>query len=121
MKRHDPHNSFLVVGLLLTAALSAVLWRFGVRPVFAYLAGISLVTFLFYGYDKRQAATNRARIPELVLHLLALAGGTGGALLGQILWRHKTKKLQFKLVFAIIVLIQAVLVFACWKYFMSSG
>ena len=86
------------------------------HPVYAYLAGINIITFLFYGYDKRQSQDNKTRIPELTLHLLALLGGTLGALLGQMSFRHKTKKLSFRIVFLAIVLIQAGLGFCYWRY-----
>jgi uncharacterized membrane protein YsdA (DUF1294 family) len=75
-----------------------------------YLLGISLVTFVQYGWDKRQAKREKRRIPEKRLHLLALAGGTPGALLGQLTFRHKTKKKRFQIVFMGVVLLQMALV-----------
>lgn len=71
-----------------------------------YVLGISLVTFVQYGWDKRQARKQKRRIPERRLHLLALAGGTPGAFLGQLAFRHKTQKKLFRLVFGGIVLLQ---------------
>ena len=62
-------------------ALSLLLWRLGLPPVYAYLAGVNIVTLLAYGYDKRQAIAGKGRVPEVVLHLAALLGGTPGALL----------------------------------------
>jgi hypothetical protein len=38
--------------------------------------------------------------------LLPLLGGTVGALLGQVLFRHKTKKWKFQRVFIMIVVVQ---------------
>lgn len=106
----------MVIAILLIAIVSGILWWKRVHPVYAYLAGINVITFLFYGYDKRQAINNKGRIPELTLHLLALLGGTPGALLGQLSFRHKTKKLSFKIVFLAIVLIQIGLGFCYWRY-----
>ncbi|SBT17024.1 hypothetical protein MGA5115_01112 [Marinomonas gallaica] len=52
---------------------------------------------LLYWYDKRQSKQrNKERIPELVLHILALLGGGLGALYGQTHFRHKTQKPMFK-------------------------
>jgi|GEM_PF-2660439 len=45
-------------------------------------------------------------IPEAVLHLLALAGGTIGAIAGQLTFHHKTKKLSFRVIYIIIVIVQ---------------
>ena len=85
-----------------------------------YLLGVSLVTFVQYGWDKRQAKKQKRRIPEKRLHLLALAGGTPGAFLGQITFRHKTQKKSFRVVFMGIVMIQilataAVLYLKYWR------
>ena len=104
------------VAVVLVAIVSGFLWWRRVHPIYAYLAGINVVTFLFYGYDKRQATNNKGRIPQLVLHVLELLGGTAGALLGQLSFRHKTKKLSFKIVFWAIVLIQTGLGFCYWRY-----
>jgi uncharacterized membrane protein YsdA (DUF1294 family) len=116
MPKHDPKKFFFVIAVVLIAIVSGLLWWKRVHPVYAYLAGINLITFLFYGYDKRQSRNNKSRIPELILHLLTLLGGTPGALLGQLLFRHKTRKLSFRIVFLMIILIQAGLGFCYWRY-----
>lgn len=54
------------------------------------LVGASVTAFVFYGVDKGLAKANTARIPEAVLHLLALIGGAVGALLGMMAFRHKS-------------------------------
>jgi uncharacterized membrane protein YsdA (DUF1294 family) len=64
----------------------------------SWIAVWSLVTFVVYGYDKRQARRDGRRIPEQRLHLLALAGGFPGAYLGQQYFRHKTQKTSFAIV-----------------------
>jgi len=55
-----------------------------------WLIAISVVTFVFYAYDKMSAKAGRGRIPEMLLHLLSLAGGFAGALLGMLVFRHKS-------------------------------
>lgn len=75
-----------------------------------YLVTISLITFCVYGYDKRQAIRQKRRIPEKWLHLLALAGGTIGAFAGQQLFRHKTKKWKFRLIFITIAMVQGAII-----------
>ena len=101
---------------MLIAVISGLLWGIHIHLVYAYLVSISIITFLFYGYDKRQSLKNNGRIPELTLHILALLGGTPGAFLGQLFFRHKTKKLRFRIVFLAIVLIQAGFGFCYWYY-----
>lgn len=60
---------------------------------------LSLLTFALYALDKAAAANQRRRVAERTLHLLTLAGGWPGALLGQRLLRHKTRKTSFQLIF----------------------
>lgn len=50
------------------------------------------MTFLTYGYDKAVAGAGPTRVPEIVLLGLALIGGTFGALLGMLVFHHKTGK-----------------------------
>ena len=106
----------MVIAIFLIALVSGFLWLKRVHPVYAYLAGINLITFVFYGYDKRQSLNSKPRVPELTLHLLALSGGTPGAFLGQLFFRHKTKKRRFQIIFLAILLIQAGLGFCYWRY-----
>ena len=63
----------------------------------------SIVTFAVYGFDKRRAVHGGRRVPERSLHTLELLGGWPGALLGQVFFRHKLRKLTYMLVFLGIV------------------
>lgn len=60
-----------------------------------YLAVINFTTWVAYGLDKGRAKSGKWRIPERTLLLLALAGGSLGALAGMIMFRHKTRKPKF--------------------------
>ncbi|MFC1780760.1 DUF1294 domain-containing protein [Planctomycetota bacterium] len=117
MLKYDPKRYFFVIAIILTAAVSGLLRSMNLNALYAWLIGISIITFLSYGYDKRRALRNSSRIPELILHILALLGGSPGAFLGQFFFRHKTKKLRFKIVFLMIVLVQAGLGFCYWSYY----
>lgn len=59
----------------------------------------SVLSFVFYGFDKYRAKKGGRRIPERTLHILALCGGWPGALAGQKTFRHKTQKTSFRIVF----------------------
>ncbi len=74
------------------------------------VAVTSLCTFGAYGIDKRRAQTGNRRIPEKTLQFLALVGGWPGALVGQQVFRHKTQKLSFQLVFWMVVVLHLGLV-----------
>lgn len=55
-----------------------------------WLISTSGVAFAFYAFDKLSSKAGTGRVPELILHLLALAGGFVGALLGMLVFRHKS-------------------------------
>ena len=51
---------------------------------------LNIVTFLVYGIDKRKAKQGSWRISEATLLILAVIGGSIGALIGMKIWHHKT-------------------------------
>ena len=73
-----------------------------------WVSALSLVTFGIYGYDKAQAQNNGPRVPEVVLHLLGLLGGTPGAFIAMRVFHHKTSKQSFQTVFWLTVAVQLV-------------
>lgn len=60
--------------------------------VTVYFCIMSIVSFLFYGFDKFAAMRGIGRIQNATLLGLAFLGGSAGALLGIYLFRHKTRK-----------------------------
>ena len=66
---------------------------------------MSIITYVAYSSDKSSAITEKDRVPEKRLHTLSLLGGWIGALIAQQRFRHKTKKVPFKTVFWITVLL----------------
>jgi len=78
----------------------------GRYPGQLYLTGINAVTLWFYHYDKKRVISRRGHVPEIVLHILALLGGTIGAMLGERIFRHKKRSSDFTEVFTLIVLCQ---------------
>ena len=107
-----------VFGIVLCMAigLSLLLWRCGLAPIYAWLVGVNVVALLLYGYDKRQAVVGGFRIPEVVLHCAALSGGSPGAALGQMLFRHKTRKRRFRMVFFAILALQGLAIYGYWRF-----
>ncbi|RMO83611.1 hypothetical protein ALQ33_01475 [Pseudomonas syringae pv. philadelphi] len=89
---------------------SVSLWvRQGMPIPGCALLGMSLLAFVLYRHDKRQAGNGGQRTPENVLHTLELLGGWPGALLAQQLFRHKTRKVSFQVVFWLVVLVHQAL------------
>ena len=76
-----------------------------------YLIVINIVTFLVYGMDKLKAKQGSWRISEATLLILAIIGGSIGALLGMKVWRHKTQHKKFKYGLPLILLAQIALIY----------
>ncbi len=101
---HSGHVFFLAALLVAPTIALVRLDGFG-EPVVvvAVVSAISLVAFVAVWIDKRRAEADAWRVPENVLHLLELLGGWPGAFLAQRLFRHKTAKLSYRLIFWLIV------------------
>ena len=87
--------ALLFLACLLAAALAGLLSL----AVFAVYAAASIAAFIAYGMDKSAARRAQRRTPESTLHALGLAGGWPGALAAQAVFRHKTSKPSFQMVF----------------------
>jgi uncharacterized membrane protein YsdA (DUF1294 family) len=111
------------LGGALIATIAVVLllpWTFNAYLALAvWLVCVNLVTFVYYGYDKYQAKRAGRRVPEVVLHVLAVAGGSLGAFAAMAAFRHKTVKGSFRIVFWFIVVVQvaacAVVAYGLWQ------
>ena len=79
--------------------------------LFYYLIVINVVTFLVYGIDKLKAKQGSWRISEATLLLLAVIGGSIGAMLGMKVWHHKTMHKKFKYGLPLILLAQIALIY----------
>ncbi|WP_283421270.1 DUF1294 domain-containing protein [Chryseobacterium profundimaris] len=79
--------------------------------MFYGIAVISIITFIIFGIDKRKAIKHQRRISENILLTFTFFGGTIGALLGMLIFRHKISKRSFLLKFSGIVIIQIMLVY----------
>jgi len=84
-----------------------------------FLLLINIATFLYYGYDKRQAKKDRWRIPEKRLHTLSLLGGWPAALVAQKLFRHKSAKTSFQVFFWLTVFLNVACLILLWWYWDS--
>jgi uncharacterized membrane protein YsdA (DUF1294 family) len=74
-----------------------------------YLLAINLAAFAAFWADKRAAEQGLRRTRESTLLMLALVGGTSGAIAGQQILRHKTRKEPFRTLLWLIAGAQATL------------
>lgn len=82
-----------------------------------YLTGMNFAACLAMGMDKRKAKRHSRRIPEKVLFLFPLLGGSVGGLVGMYLFHHKTRHWYFRFGFPLILAAQAAPAF-CAFYFL---
>ena len=77
---------------------------------------INIFTFLAYWKDKKAAINGQWRIPEKDLHMLEILGGWSGALMGQKLLHHKTRKRSYQTIFWLVPLIQLSFILIILQY-----
>ena len=83
--------------------------------IYTSIAILNVITFFLYGIDKRKAKKNRWRIPESILLLLAVLGGSIGALMGMKIWHHKTMHKKFKYGIPLIMILQIGMLLYLWQ------
>lgn len=95
----SPFGRFALLGGIAGIAIALGLVLLLDVPIYpAWIVGLSIVTFTMYGFDKRQSVRRGGRVPELVLHGLALGGGFPGGWAGRMAFRHKTRQAVFLIV-----------------------
>jgi uncharacterized membrane protein YsdA (DUF1294 family) len=109
MPRHPTPDSAAALRVDRTSAFALV--AFG--PAYALVAlargtpgwldalylGASVLCLVVYGIDKLAARGGHDRVPEAVLLSLGIAGGWPGAIVAQQVFRHKTVKRRFRVLF----------------------
>ena len=81
-----------------------------------YILAVSLLTWILFGLDKWKAIHGKWRIRESTLLGLSLIGGAAGGLAGMYLFRHKLRKMRFRIGVPLMLLVQATL----WLYLKSA-
>ena len=70
-----------------------------------WLALMTIALFVLMGRDKAAAQAGARRTPEATLFILAVLGGSLGGMLGMVFFRHKTRKIAFRIGFPLILII----------------
>jgi uncharacterized membrane protein YsdA (DUF1294 family) len=110
--RPRPIRFHATLALVLAALGTVLLWWLleaaNSWPVWlgCWLVAVNVVTLAYYAYDKVSAQGGASRVPEVVLHGLGAAGGSPAAYLAMRLFRHKTVKGSFRILFWSIVILQ---------------
>lgn len=116
--KNRPTSFFAFITFGLTLAATLLLWQWASFDlVWSWLIAITVITFFTFGYDKAIADTKRTRVPEFILLALTFLGGTIGAILGRIVFKHKTSKASFRVKFWVVLLVQIALLVLYILYF----
>lgn len=81
-----------------------------------WLGLITLAAFAAMGVDKRRAKRDAWRIRERTLFLLALFGGSVGAIIGMRIFHHKTRHWYFVVGMPAILILQIGAAVAVWFF-----
>ena len=84
----------------------------------AYIAIMSIVSVIVCIYDKKISKKNRVelRTPEKTLLILSALGGSVAMFITMLIIRHKTKHFKFMVGIPVIMIIQAVAVWALFHF-----
>lgn len=82
------------------------------KYLFLYIVAVNITALLLYGIDKSKAVRHKWRIPEHTLIGVAMIGGSIGALIGMLMFHHKTRKPKFKFGVPVILIFQLIVVIA---------
>ena len=71
----------------------------------------NIIVMLIYGVDKILARMHKRRISEMTLLLSAFLMGGCGAILGMVLFNHKTSKIKFRILVPLAFVAEVVAVY----------
>lgn len=74
-----------------------------------YIFVSNIIVFLLYGIDKYRAVHGQYRISEKTLLILPFLLSSLGAMLGMIIFNHKTSKIKFRILIPLSFLENAVI------------
>ncbi|MCL2032517.1 MAG: DUF1294 domain-containing protein [Methanomassiliicoccaceae archaeon] len=73
------------------------------------------VSFLLFGADKRKAIKDRYRTKESTLIISGMVGPFG-ALAGMSVFRHKTRKMKFKIIYLFLIIHLVLILFLIQRF-----
>ncbi len=87
-----------------------IIWLF-----IAYLVIMNIIGLAVMGIDKSKAKRHVWRIPEKVLFLVSILGGSAGTWAGMYLFRHKTKHWYFVIGMPVIFFLHIAVAVYIWR------
>ncbi len=96
-------KSILPPTVFILGLVALALWAGAPWWAFAPHAFMPVLSFRAYWADKERAVQGRQRTPEAELHMLDLLGGWPGGMLARQWFRHKNRKVSFRIESALII------------------
>jgi uncharacterized membrane protein YsdA (DUF1294 family) len=93
-------------GLMALSTTAVLVFATPLELWVCWAIGVNTTVLIAFSFDKSAAIRNQWRIPEVVLHTLAAAGGSPMAWIARALFNHKTTKEGFGRTLVIITAIQ---------------
>lgn len=81
-----------------------------------YLIIINLFSFILFGIDKKKAERKEWRISESSLIGVSILGGSIGALIGMVIFKHKLSKKAFYIGIPLILVITRIIELIIFNY-----
>ncbi len=110
LKKQDVNFKAILFGTVITAAAFYLGFTNSLMEIPAAYALSSLIAFRLYRSDKLSAKDGSNRVPEKVLHIFGFLCGWPGGLIAQQIFRHKTVKKSFRIMFWITVILNIIAV-----------
>lgn len=76
----------------------------------------NLIVFAAFGADKWKAIHNKWRISEFALLVMCFLMGGAGGILGMYVWRHKTRKIKFRVLAPLALLCNIAVLWVMSRY-----
>lgn len=85
------------------------------KGLLIYYIIINFMLLILMGVDKLKAKKNKWRISETTLFGFSILGGFIGGFSGMFLFRHKTQKIMFYIIFSLSFIIHVMLIIFLYK------
>jgi len=86
-----------------------------------YLIMINLVNLALFAIDKKRARFKKWRVSEMTFFLISLLGGSIGGLIGMNIFRHKTKKISFRILLPVFLILNFICIVYLLNYIEGLG
>ena len=92
-----------------------------IKNIFMVVLIWNIVVSLLYAADKRRARLGQRRIREFTLIICAFLLGAYGAIMGMVVFNHKTSKIKFRILVPLAVVAETLILAIFLGYIKAEG